>query len=265
MVVTVSLLRSREEGGVLVTTTLRRGENSLARVDTELRLGDTRDISVETPAQLGLAGHQAYSLEVVGEDLYRVERKIFQERVPLDLWSPGHVISVDLPDLARTGHQLAVRVSVLLSDLSHYTGPATISLLSPAGDLVTREILQLRGVLLPSLSWDSVRTTDSSSVEFRYQLDRRAPTGLWSVRVSTDRAEVRRNLTVLDYRPGRMEVTVSLPSSVSASQPSLSGVVTANYSQSGLPVCGNISLTAITSLSNGTLLSSKVMELAGMG
>lgn len=254
----MSLLRPREEGTVLVSLTLKRGQNRLASVDTELRMGDTRDMSVPTPAQLGAVTHHPYSLEVVGEDMLRLERKIFHEILPLEPWSPGHVISVELPSVVRPGDLLRTVVSVQLSDLSQYEGPATISLLSPAGDLVTSEMIHVRGAALPALSWDKMRPSECSSTEFLYQLDRGAPRGLWTVTVSTEKADLARNFSVLDYRPGRVEVTVSLPASVSTSQSALTGTVSANYSQTGLAVCGNLTVTALAQDGNGTVLTTQV-------
>ena len=63
---------------------------------------------------------------------------------------------------------------------------------------------------------------------------------------------------MLSHSPARLEVRVLTPASVSASQSSITGVVTANYSRSGLPVCGNLTITAITSDINGTVLLTKV-------
>ena len=265
VVVSVSLLRLEDvEAGqdqtVLVTSSLRRGENRLEVVEAELRPGDTVDLSVPVPAQLGVAAHHPYSLEVVGEHLYRLEAKIFHEIISLQPWRPGHVITTHLPPFTRPGDQLWTEVSVQHSDLTDYQGPVTLSLLSPAGDLVTTETLQLRGSFLSSQSWDNTRPSNSSSAMFRYQLDRRAPTGQWLVLVTTELATHRRAVSVLSlsHSPARLEVSVLTPTSVSASASSITGVVTANYTHTGLPVCGNLTITAITADINGTVLLTKV-------
>ena len=82
--------------------------------------------------------------------------------------------------------------------------------------------------------------------------------GLWSVLVSTELASHRRELSVLSHSPARLEVRVLTPLSVSASLSSITGVITANYTHTGLPVCGNLTITAITSDINGTVLLTKV-------
>ena len=263
VVVSVSLLRLEDvEAGqdqtVLVRVSLRRGENVVEEVEAELVPGHTATLSVPVPAQLGVAALHPYSLCVVGEHLVRLEAGIFQEIIALRPWLPGHVITTNLPPITRPGQQLWAEVSVQHSDLTDYQGPVTVSLLSPAGDLVTTETLQMRGAALSSQSWDTTRPSNSSSSMFRYQLDRRTPTGQWTVLVSTELANNRRELPVLSHSPARLEVRVLTPASVSASQSSITGVVTANYSRSGLPVCGNLTITAITSDINGTVLLTKV-------
>ena len=261
--VSVSLLRLEDvEAGqdptVLVTAGLRRGENRLEVVEAELRPGDTVHLSLPVPDQLGVAAHHPYSLEVVGEHLYRVEARLFHEILSLQPWLPGHVITTRLPPLVRPGDELWAEVSVQHSDLSHYQGPVTLSLLSPAGDLVTTETLHMRGAALSSQWWGNSRPSNSTTTTFRYQLDRRAPTGQWEVRLTTELASQSKALRVVNHSRARLEVRVLTPTSVPASLTSITGVVTANYTKTGLPVCGNLSITAITTDSNGTVLLTKV-------
>ena len=142
--------------------------------------------------------------------------------------------------------------------MTPYQGPVTLSLLSPAGDLFSSESLQMRETALSCQSWDTRRPSNSSTTRFSYQLDRRAPTGLWSVLLSTELASHRNSVRVLTYSPARLEVRVITPASVSASQSSITGLVTANYTNTGLPVCGNLTITAIVSNINGTVLLTKV-------
>ena len=95
-----------------------------------------------------------------------------------------------------------------------YCVAVTLSLLSPAGDLFSSESLQMRGAALSSQSWDTRRPSNSSTTRFSYQLDRRAPTGLWSVLLSTELASHRNSVRVLTYSPARLEVRVITPASV---------------------------------------------------
>ena len=76
--------------------------------------------------------------------------------------------------------------------------------------------------------------------------------------VSTELASHRRSVRVLSHSPARLEVRLITPALVSSSQSSITGVVTANYTNTGLPVCGNITITAIVSDINGTVLLTKV-------
>ena len=64
----------------------------MEEVEAEVRPGDTADISVPVPPHLGAAAHHPYSLEVVGEHLYRLEAKIFHEIISLRPWRPGHFL-----------------------------------------------------------------------------------------------------------------------------------------------------------------------------
>ena len=259
-------MEAGQDPAVLVTASLRRGENRVEVVEAELRPGDTVDLSVPVPAQLGVAAHHPYSLEVAGEHLYRVEARIFREVISLRPWRPGHLITTRLPSLSRPGDQLWAEVSVQHSDLSPYQGPVSLSLVSPGGDLVTRQTLHMMGAALSSQWWgsSSSRPSNSTTATFRYRLDRRAPAGLWSVLVSTGLASQSSSLSVLSYSPARLEVRVLTPASVSASQSSITVVVTANYTKTGLPVCGNLSITAITSDINGTVLLTKVRRGGGL-
>ena len=98
LVVTMQLLRSPGQERIIpmkVTLTLLRGENQVEVTSRDILPGSSQDIEVAVPSHL-IPGGQQYSLVVEGEDYQKMEGKVFKHKVPLKIFSPQQVISIDL-------------------------------------------------------------------------------------------------------------------------------------------------------------------------
>jgi hypothetical protein len=234
LVVSVHLMRSpkQEMGGrgipIKVTITLMRGDNQLEMISREIMPESRQEMEVPVPDHL-LEGAQPYSLTVEGEDYQRVEGSLFLHKVPLKIAKPRHIISINLnSNILIQKQAVQATISVHQTNLQPYSGPLHASLLSPQGVVVKR--------------W--TRQTRKEPLVFQYQLARHTPAGEWTIRASTQDVEQNETFFVLSFLPREVDISVDLPRRISPSASHLSGTITATYTQSGVPVWGNLSLSA---------------------
>ena len=81
--------------------------------------------------------------------------------------------------------------------------------------------------------------------KFKYQLAKHTVHGDWKMILRTETGNTSRTFSVVDYKPGIVDVTVLLPPTVSLSASTLAGAVTANFTGNGAPVCGNLTMAAV--------------------
>ena len=175
---------------------------------------------------------------------------LFKHNVPLNIWTPDHVIDVQLSRKFYTSRQtVSAKISVHKTDLQEYHGPIQVSLYSPHGYIVYSRRLQIRGSSVMNqakqLNMKVLENVSSFGAEFTYTLDAHTTYGEWLMMVSTEIQQTNKTFSVVDYKPSNVDVLVALPPAVSMSDSTLAGYVTANYTLNGFPVCGNLTLTVL--------------------
>ena len=175
---------------------------------------------------------------------------LFKHNVPLNIWTPDHVIDVQLSRKFYTSRQtVTAKIAVHKTDLQEYHGPIQVSLYSPHGYVVYSRRLQIRGSSVMNkakqLNMKVLENVSSFGAEFTYTLDAHTMYGEWLMMVSTEIQQTNKTFSVVDYKPSNVDVLVALPPAVSLSDSTLAGYVTANYTLNGFPVCGNLTLTAL--------------------
>ena len=96
------------------------------------------------------------------------------------------------------------------------------------------------------------------SASFQYNLDKNTVNGLWTLQLNTELQKKNLTFTVVEFNESRVDVALSVSPTVSLNDSVLSGFVTANYSHNGLPVCGNLTMTAIIMDSKRNVLYNQV-------
>ena len=248
---------------IMVTLHLMRGDNSIQSVSRDIVVGQSQEIGISVPKHLGVSAHHPYSLKIIGEDLFRVDPVVFEQQAHLDIWKPEHIIDVDLPyKLFRSGQTVTATVSVHQTDQKTYQGPAYVSLLNPHGHLVYNKMLQIRGPTTKHFT--SVvhqkmyeRLLSSGNI-FSYKLADHTVTGPWTMIVSTELQKSNLTFFVTAPAPHRVDVLVALPPTVSLSDPTLTGSITANFTHNSLPVCGNLTISATVMNGRNEILFSQV-------
>ena len=122
-------------------------------------------------------------------------------------------------------------VSVAQSDLKHYPGPVAVDLLGPGGAAMGH--WTYRGV--------------QGARRLSYTLAERTAVGQWSIRVQAGDASQTRQFHVLAWQPGRVDVVVDMARQfvLGRGDHQLTATITANCSETGLPVEGSLGLTAV--------------------
>ena len=248
---------------IMVTLHLMRGDNSIQSVSRDIVVGQSQEIGITVPDHLGVSAHHPYSLKIIGEDLLRVDPIVIEQQVPLDIWKPEHIIDVEMSSkLLKPGQTVSATVSVHQTDQNTYQGPAYVSLLNPNGHLVYNKMLQIRGPTAKNFTlavhqkmYENLLSTGNI---FQYKLADHTVTGAWTMVVSTELQKSNLTFFVTDPAPHRVDVLVSLPPTVSLSDPTLTGSITANFTHNSLPICGNLTISAIVMNGRNEILFSQV-------
>ena len=254
----------RHQRTVMVTMKLMRGDNSVESETRDIVVGHSEEISVNVPQHLSISTHHQYSLRLVGEDLLRVDGVLFQHNVPLTIWRPEHIINIDCNNkIFRPGQTVQARVTVDQTDQNTYQGPAHVSLINPNGHLVYHKMLQIRAAVSTPRFQSEVhqrmfaRLVSSGNV-FRYKLDDHTVTGQWTMLVNTELQQSNLSFHVVDPGARGVDVLVELPPAISPTDSTLTGSITANFTHSSLPVCGNLTISASVLSGRNEILFSQV-------
>ena len=136
---------------------------------------------------------------------------------------------------------MTAHISAYQTDLTPYPGQVQVTLLSPTGVMVR--------------TWVGMQP-----MVCQYTLARNIPTGLWTITARTaDKVGLiirhptigcylyqvqNKTFSVQYLHTQTVDISVDLPVRISHRDSTLSGTVSATYSVSGVPVRGNLTLTA---------------------
>ena len=205
-------------------------------------------------SSLGLSSHHPYRLDIIGEDLHKVDSVLFHHQVFLQQWKPEQVIDVVMSrPVYKSGQMVEAKISVRQTNQEQYLGQVHVLLFTPNGDLVYSKGHQIRGSVkqVPSAKRNigfipaDYERGGSFGDKFKYQLAEHTVHGDWKMILRTETGNTSRTFSVVDYKPGIVDVTVLLPPTVSLSASTLAGGVTANFTSNGAPVCGNLTMAAV--------------------